>query len=214
MLGKMYYQQGRLDMRAGRTRDVCGNGPNIGARPTPCSARFSSCRTRKTKPRHATARRCRSIRARRSPPTTSRGLTPTATATSTWRLQLAQTAKAQLPNRHEVDDTLGWIYYKKGLSSMAVETLKTSTHAAARQPDLQLSPRARLPPERQQGRGEKAPRKGARCQDELRGIRRREEATGDVDRRMIAAVDRRPASPAISRRWSASSSSSASCSTR
>jgi hypothetical protein len=29
-------------------------------------------------------------------------------------LQLAQTAKAGLPNSHEVDDTLGWIYYKKG----------------------------------------------------------------------------------------------------
>ena len=31
-------------------------------------------------------------------------------------LQLAQTAKAGLPNSHEVDDTLGWIYYKKGLA--------------------------------------------------------------------------------------------------
>ncbi len=47
-------------------------------------------------------------------------------------LQLAQTAKAQLPNRHEVDDTLGWIYYKKGLSSLAVESLSQSTN---RQPD-------------------------------------------------------------------------------
>src|SRR5918993_5120918 len=47
-------------------------------------------------------------------------------------LQLAQTAKAQLPNRHEVDDTLGYIYYKKGLSSMAIEALSAST---TRQPD-------------------------------------------------------------------------------
>jgi tetratricopeptide (TPR) repeat protein len=49
-------------------------------------------------------------------------------------LQLAQTAKAQLPTRHEVDDTLGWIYYKKGLSSMAVEALKTSTERAPDNP--------------------------------------------------------------------------------
>jgi Flp pilus assembly protein TadD len=42
-------------------------------------------------------------------------------------LQLAQTAKAQLPNQHEVDDTLGWIYYKKGMSSRAVEALENST---------------------------------------------------------------------------------------
>ena len=42
-------------------------------------------------------------------------------------LQLAQSAKAQLPNRHEIDDTLGWIYYKKGLSSMAIDALTNST---------------------------------------------------------------------------------------
>jgi tetratricopeptide (TPR) repeat protein len=42
-------------------------------------------------------------------------------------LQLAQTAKAQLPNQHEIDDTLGWIYYKKGLASRAVEALENST---------------------------------------------------------------------------------------
>ncbi len=47
-------------------------------------------------------------------------------------LQLAQTAKAQLPTRHEVDDTLGFIYYKKGLSSMAIESLTASTQ---RSPD-------------------------------------------------------------------------------
>jgi Flp pilus assembly protein TadD len=47
-------------------------------------------------------------------------------------LQLAQTAKSQMPNRHEVDDTLGWIYYKKGLSTLAITSLKASV---ARQPD-------------------------------------------------------------------------------
>ena len=35
-------------------------------------------------------------------------------------LQLAQTAKAGLPNSHQVDVTLGWIYYKKGLATQAV----------------------------------------------------------------------------------------------
>src|SRR5918993_3304838 len=47
-------------------------------------------------------------------------------------LQLAQTAKSQLPNRHEIDDTLGYIYYKKGLSSMAVESFSNSV---LRQPE-------------------------------------------------------------------------------
>jgi Flp pilus assembly protein TadD len=41
-------------------------------------------------------------------------------------LQLAQTAKGGAPNSGDVDDTLGWIYYKKGLVSQAVAALKES----------------------------------------------------------------------------------------
>jgi tetratricopeptide (TPR) repeat protein len=41
-------------------------------------------------------------------------------------LQLAQTAKSQLPDRPEVNDTLGWVYHKKGLSAMAVTPLLQS----------------------------------------------------------------------------------------
>ena len=41
-------------------------------------------------------------------------------------LQLAQTAKSQLSNSHEVDDTLGWVYYKKGLSALAITSLQQS----------------------------------------------------------------------------------------
>ena len=44
-------------------------------------------------------------------------------------LQLAQTAKAGLPKSPEVDDTLGWVYYKKGLSTLAIEALKQSAAA-------------------------------------------------------------------------------------
>jgi Flp pilus assembly protein TadD len=39
-------------------------------------------------------------------------------------LQLAQTAKAQLPKHGQVSDTLGWIYYKKGLAQLAVAALR------------------------------------------------------------------------------------------
>jgi tetratricopeptide (TPR) repeat protein len=41
-------------------------------------------------------------------------------------LGLAQTAKSQLPNSHEVSDTLGWVYYKKGLPSLAVPIFRES----------------------------------------------------------------------------------------
>jgi len=38
-------------------------------------------------------------------------------------LELAQTAKAQLPDTPQIDDTLGWVYYKKGLNALAVTFL-------------------------------------------------------------------------------------------
>ena len=41
-------------------------------------------------------------------------------------LELAQAAKRQLPNSSEVDDTLGWVYYKKNLAELAVPPLEDS----------------------------------------------------------------------------------------
>jgi Flp pilus assembly protein TadD len=39
-------------------------------------------------------------------------------------LQFAQTAKSRLPGSAEVADTLGWLYFKKGLAARAVEELR------------------------------------------------------------------------------------------
>ena len=41
-------------------------------------------------------------------------------------LQLAQTAKVGMPERAEVDDTLGYIYLKKGLTSLAIQSFRDS----------------------------------------------------------------------------------------
>ena len=41
-------------------------------------------------------------------------------------LQLASSAKQQLPDNAEVDDTLGWVYYKKDFARMAVGPLEES----------------------------------------------------------------------------------------
>jgi tetratricopeptide (TPR) repeat protein len=41
-------------------------------------------------------------------------------------LELAKTAKARLPDRPDINDTLGWVYYKKGLYTMAVPPLLES----------------------------------------------------------------------------------------
>ncbi len=43
-----------------------------------------------------------------------------------FALQLAQDAKQQLPDSAEVNDTLGWVYYKKDLRELAVKTLENS----------------------------------------------------------------------------------------
>jgi Flp pilus assembly protein TadD len=45
-------------------------------------------------------------------------------------LQLAQTAKRDMPQQPEVNDTLGWIYYKKNLPQIAVSALQDSVAAA------------------------------------------------------------------------------------
>jgi Flp pilus assembly protein TadD len=41
-------------------------------------------------------------------------------------LQLAQTAKRKLPDSAEVNDTLGFIYYKKNLLALAIAPLQLS----------------------------------------------------------------------------------------
>jgi Flp pilus assembly protein TadD len=44
-------------------------------------------------------------------------------------LKLAQVAKAQLPTEPRVDDTLGWIYFKKNLTSQAISLLQRAADA-------------------------------------------------------------------------------------
>jgi tetratricopeptide (TPR) repeat protein len=50
-------------------------------------------------------------------------------------LQLAQAAKRQLPNTPEVSDTLGFIYYKKNLSSLAVPLLEATVEKEPSNPE-------------------------------------------------------------------------------
>ena len=47
-------------------------------------------------------------------------------------LELAQIAKEELPDRHEVNDTLGWVYYRMGLPASAIPPL---AEAVDQQPD-------------------------------------------------------------------------------
>jgi len=51
-------------------------------------------------------------------------------------LNLAQIAKSRLPDVAVVSDTLGWVYYKKGMASLAVLSLEEATRQAPVQPSI------------------------------------------------------------------------------
>jgi len=51
-------------------------------------------------------------------------------------LQLAKSAKQQMPDNAVVDDTLGWVYYKKDLAPMAVGPLEESLKKMPDNPDI------------------------------------------------------------------------------
>jgi len=51
-------------------------------------------------------------------------------------LQLAQMAKAEIPESASVTDTLGWIYYQKGLATLAVATLREAVQQSPSDPSI------------------------------------------------------------------------------
>ena len=51
-------------------------------------------------------------------------------------LQLATSAKQRLPNDANVDDTIGWIYYKKGLTDLALKSFEESLRKAPDNPEV------------------------------------------------------------------------------
>jgi tetratricopeptide (TPR) repeat protein len=51
-------------------------------------------------------------------------------------LQLATSAKPKLPDNPSVDDTIGWVYYKKDLSSLAVGPLEASLAKIPNNPEV------------------------------------------------------------------------------
>jgi len=53
-------------------------------------------------------------------------------------LELAQVAKNVLPDRHEVNDTLGWIFYKMDVPERAIPPLEQSVEQAPDNPEYQF----------------------------------------------------------------------------
>jgi tetratricopeptide (TPR) repeat protein len=52
-------------------------------------------------------------------------------------LQLAQAAKSRLPKRAEVSDTLGWVYYKKDLATLALPAFREAVDQDPQNPTYQ-----------------------------------------------------------------------------
>lgn len=131
MLGKMYYQQGRLDLARRELETYVTRAPNS----VPANTMLGTILELQGRKDDAKARYNRALQSDPRAAVAANNLAwidANSNGNLDVALQLAQTAKAQLPNRHEIDDTLGYIYYKKGLSSMAIESLSAST---TRQPD-------------------------------------------------------------------------------
>ena len=134
LLGKMYYQQGRLDLARRELEKYVETAPMS----VPGNTMLGTILELQGKKDEAKKRYGKALQIDARAAVAANNLAWINANTDDnldMALQLAQTAKAQLPSRHEIDDTLGWIYYKKGLSSMAVESLKTST---LKQPDNPL----------------------------------------------------------------------------
>lgn len=125
MLGRMYYQQGRLDLARRELETFVTRAPNS----VPANTMLGTILQLQGKTDDAKTRYNKALQVDPRAAVAANNLAwidATSNGNLDLALQLAQTAKARLPNRHEIDDTLGWIYYKKGLSSMAIESLSSS----------------------------------------------------------------------------------------
>ena len=69
-------------------------------------------------------------------------------------MQLAQSASQQLPKVPQVTDTLGWVYLKKDLASLAIPPLLSSIENDPEERFLSLPSGPRLRQDRRQGEGE------------------------------------------------------------
>ena len=104
-------------------------------------------------------------------------------------LQLAQAAKAEMPDHPEVNDTLAFVYLKKQLPSLAIPPLRLAVEKEPGQPGVPLPPGPGVRADRRQGGGAAGAGAGAQAEGRLR--RRRRRASGARD----AGLGGRPSPP-------------------
>ncbi|MCX6545025.1 MAG: tetratricopeptide repeat protein [Acidobacteria bacterium] len=123
MLGQLYVSQNKLDQAKARFEDIVARQPKSVAAQTMIGMIYS------TQGKNAEARKSYEKILDLDP------RAPVAANNLAWMmadanenldvaLQLAKTAKSVIPNSPDVDDTLGWIYYKKGLNTLAITSFR------------------------------------------------------------------------------------------
>ena len=123
MLGQLYVEQRRMDQALREFQELAQRQPTSVGAHTLIGALF-----------HQQNRRAEAKAAYRKTLAIDR-TAPVAANNLAWMmmedsenideaLQLAQAAKSRLPDSGDVADTLGWLYFKKGLAARAIEELK------------------------------------------------------------------------------------------
>ena len=96
-------------------------------------------------------------------------------------LALAQTAKSQLPDHPDINDTLGWIYVKKSLGSLAVPLLLQSVTKDPKNPDYAYHLGVAYASIGDRTRGTRVVREGTESRQQLRRRGRRPKSAGRLE---------------------------------
>ena len=126
MLGQVYTFQKRLDAARGEFEELARKSPKSVAPPTFVAMIYEA----QNKKADAKSWYEKTLAIDKNAPVAANNLAYIIAEETDGNLdvalQLAQTAKAGLPDSAEVDDTLGWVYYKKGLATLAIRSFTES----------------------------------------------------------------------------------------
>jgi len=133
MLGRVYLRQNRLGEALAEFDALSKRQP----RPVQAHTMVASLLEAQNKPQEARARYEQALAIDPEMPVAANNLAWMYAETGQnldVALDLAQTAARRLPDHPAVQDTLGWIYYKKGLSNLAVPAFQKSIAGDPRNP--------------------------------------------------------------------------------
>ena len=124
-LATLYLRQGKLDQAKARYEALSTRGPSVSAARTMVALILEA----QGKPAEAKAAYEKVLAADPEAGVAANNLAwmyAEGAGNLDQALTLAQTAKRKMPNAPEVDDTLGWVYYKKDLAGPAIAALESA----------------------------------------------------------------------------------------